>query len=180
MKTEEKIAVMQAFVEGKKIQQKFLHEDEWMDIDEPEWSWCDFEYRVKPEYILPKTWKEFCKIHKIKENEAYITVDSNIIEVCGYNHRFYTDDKNILPNKRLAEAMLALSQLLQLREFYNDGWVPDWTKAEDKYCIVVYNGNVVDSTTQRLQSVLTFKNKEIRDEFLNNFGELLETAKYLL
>lgn len=55
--TAEKIAVMQAEVEGKPIQRKWTHpgsrDCEWQDIAgvgaEPLWDWPNFDYRVKPE-----------------------------------------------------------------------------------------------------------------------------------
>lgn len=50
MTTEEKIAVMQAYVDGKKIQAKTFGADNWMDcIVEPSWNWVVYDYRVKPE-----------------------------------------------------------------------------------------------------------------------------------
>ena len=50
MTTEEKIAVMQAYVEGKKIQVRSCGYDLWRDcIYEPDWDWVSCDYRVKPE-----------------------------------------------------------------------------------------------------------------------------------
>lgn len=50
--TEDKIAVMQAYVEGKKIQSRccFPKEiDNWEDCCDPVWNWGQFDYRIKPE-----------------------------------------------------------------------------------------------------------------------------------
>ena len=41
------IKVMQAYVEGKQIQYK--DDEVWIDIDDPDWDWHNWEYRVKPE-----------------------------------------------------------------------------------------------------------------------------------
>lgn len=50
MKTiEEKIAVMQAFKEGKKIECKRVDRDDSWDEGIPSWNWYDFDYRVKVE-----------------------------------------------------------------------------------------------------------------------------------
>lgn len=51
MTTKEKIAVMQAYVEGKKVQIKtILGVDTWCNCYiEPDWNWHDNLYRVKPE-----------------------------------------------------------------------------------------------------------------------------------
>ena len=45
--TADYIKVMQAYVEGKQIQYK--DDEVWIDIDDPDWDWHNWEYRVKPE-----------------------------------------------------------------------------------------------------------------------------------
>jgi hypothetical protein len=52
MTTQEKIEVMQAYAEGRKIQMRpkeFKEWDDWGISEEPEWDWCLNEYRIKPE-----------------------------------------------------------------------------------------------------------------------------------
>ena len=44
--------VMRAFEQGRQIQEKCYYLTEWEDIDDPEWDWVGYEYRVKPK---PKT-----------------------------------------------------------------------------------------------------------------------------
>ena len=41
------IKVMQAYIEGKQIQYK--DDEVWIDIENPDWDWHNWEYRVKPE-----------------------------------------------------------------------------------------------------------------------------------
>lgn len=41
------IKVMQAYVEGKQIQYK--DDEVWIDIENPDWDWHNWEYRIKPE-----------------------------------------------------------------------------------------------------------------------------------
>ena len=45
--TEDCIKVMQEYVEGKQIQYK--DDEVWIDIDDPDWDWHNWEYRIKPE-----------------------------------------------------------------------------------------------------------------------------------
>ena len=45
--TEDCIKVMQAYVEGKQIQYK--DDEVWIDIENPDWDWHNWEYRIKPE-----------------------------------------------------------------------------------------------------------------------------------
>lgn len=51
MKTEQMIAVMQAFADGKEIQGRHktqMAEADWLNITAPVWDWAYCEYRVKP------------------------------------------------------------------------------------------------------------------------------------
>jgi len=54
MTTREKIAVMQAFEDGKKIEIRVIHSDNWIFCECPGWNWEYFNYRVKPEPAKPK------------------------------------------------------------------------------------------------------------------------------
>lgn len=76
--------------------------------------------------------------------------------------------------------MLALCQLIQLRDCYNDGWVPDWTRNDTKYTIHVTKNILVGGTNTFVSSILVFKTEEIRNKFLNNFKDLIKVAKPLL
>lgn len=46
--TKERIKIMQAYVDGKRIQYAEDDTDVWHNIDEPDW-YSDYEYRIKPE-----------------------------------------------------------------------------------------------------------------------------------
>ena len=50
MNTKEKIEVMQAFLDGKKIECKFTSAYTWSVMDgEPKWDWVANDYRIAPE-----------------------------------------------------------------------------------------------------------------------------------
>lgn len=132
---------------------------------------------------LPKTWEEFCKNYPIKETECYIDSFSNInsFEGSGHVRRDSNEDKNVFPNEKYAKAMFALCQLIQLRYCYNDGLEPDWKDdCQIKYSIYYSNDEINCGTACSCQEVLSFKTEELRDEFLNNFRELIQIAKPLL
>lgn len=134
--------------------------------------------QIKPH--LPKTWKEFCNTHSVKEEECWIKVNSSISSGL-IRDRIYENDKNLLPSKKYAEAMLALCQLIQLRDCYNDGWLPDWSSEyNDKWCIEVFRGRIDKATHSIAARFLAFKSDVLRDEFLENFRGLIEIAKPLL
>ena len=132
---------------------------------------------------IPKTWEEFCMNNDIKEGEFFIDQFSHVKEVYieHFTDRDEEVDKNILPSKELAEAMLALCQLIQLRDCYNDGWTPDWTNKNEHKHIILRCGNVLlEDLGWSISRVLAFKTEELRDQFLENFRDLIETAKPLL
>lgn len=85
-----------------------------------------------------------------------------------------------LPDDKTAEAFKALAELIWLRDYYNEGWKPDWTKATVKYCIEVYGKDLSIIDFQFKLKPMAFKSREIRDKFLEEQRELLEIAKPLL
>ena len=90
----------------------------------------------------------------------------------------YADEAYI--NEEYERAFEALKKLVILRDYYNEGWKPDWSDDEWKYFIEYYRGKLDVERTCGNGRVLAFKSKEIRDKFLEEQKELLETAKPLL
>lgn len=87
MTTREQIEVMQAFLEGKEIEQApQLDLSNWWTVAFPVWDWSHFEYRIKPEPPKPK-YRPFETIEEIldakrkhgelitsKDRSVYITI----------------------------------------------------------------------------------------------------------
>lgn len=67
----EKIAVMQAYADGKKIEIYSKRHKIWKDIEDPNWDWMNSEYRIKevPEY-RPYTFDELA--NAIAEKGGYV------------------------------------------------------------------------------------------------------------
>ena len=83
-------------------------------------------------------------------------------------------------NEEYERAFEALRKLTILRDFYNEGWKPDWNKCSTKYCIE-QEGLDISAINQIFNSrVMCFETGEIRDNFLEDQRELLEIAKPLL
>ena len=85
------------------------------------------------------------------------------------------------PSQELADASEALRRLLFLRDYYNEGWQPNWKKEREmKY--VIYNDSNKLATIQSytMSFILAFKEGNIRNKFLEEQKELLEIAKPLL
>lgn len=87
---------------------------------------------------------------------------------------YFTKDENY-------SAFEALRKLTILREYYNEGWQPDWKNDdENKYVILIENDKIKCEKNYSYKRVLAFKTSEIRDKFLEDQRELLEIAKPLL
>lgn len=123
---------------------------------------------------LPKRWGELKRIKGV-----YVDSDSRLCN-SGYGATYETS-KNIFPTIEEAEACVALAQLCQLRDRYNDGWKPDWdSMSETKYVLEISRNIVVKNFYGNRHKILAFKTEELRDKFLENFRDLIETAKPLL
>ena len=130
-------------------------------------------FRKVEEKDLPKSWEDLKFV-----NGFYVESNS---EVCDCIDQYTVgDNKNIFPTREEAEACVALAQLCQLRDAYNEGWKPDWEDDEDKFNIFYSKNKIVKGFGHVSSSFLAFKTKEIRDKFLVNFRYLIETAKPLL
>ena len=83
-------------------------------------------------------------------------------------------------NEEYERAFEALRKLTILRDFYNEGWKPDWEDEKNKFCIEVENGKPRLEIWRDRSRVLAFKSHEIAYNFLEDQRELLEIAKPLL
>ena len=128
---------------------------------------------IKPK--LPKKWENLGIVKGF-----YIESNSEISLTYGGATTF-GEYKNVLPTKELAEAMLAMCQLLYLRDIYNDGWVPNWKcDLTGKCAIINRESQLYIANSIIVSHPMIFKTSELRDEFLTNFRDLLEIAKPLL
>ena len=85
------------------------------------------------------------------------------------------------PSQDLANAAEALRRLLFLRDYYNEGWQPDWNNRQrDKFGIMVDKNMLCKESFQSNNKPLAFKSREVLDRFFKEQRELLEIAKPLL
>ena len=130
---------------------------------------------------LPKTWKEFCENYKLNKDEFFIDSGSEICKSPYDNSRDKDSDANVLPSKQAAEAHLALMQLHQLRDCYNDNWHCDWNNEYKKNAVIIRShGELKIRAEWAITTFLTFKSIEIAREFLTNFRELIGQAGDLI
>lgn len=127
----------------------------------------------KEERKLPKKWED---LYEVKG--WFVDFHSDV--VTSGSMRTADSVKNRFPTKEEAKACIALAQLCQLRDRYNDGWKPDWKDSTEKYVIYFHADEIYSGDSYGAQDVLYFKTEELRNEFLENFRGLIETAKPLL
>ena len=125
----------------------------------------------KIESKLPKSWRELNRV------KGYYTNSDSYVK--PFTASISSNTKNIFPTKEQAEASIALAQLLQLREVYRNGWKPDWTDDNCKYSIRLIKNEWVENWYTESNHIFSFQTKEIKDQFITNFKDLLEQVKPL-
>lgn len=122
---------------------------------------------------FPKTWEDLKNI-----SGFFVSETCEIEREVGA--KTYHTNKNLFATREQADASLALAQLSQLREVYRQGWKPDWNDRNTKWCIHLDNDKVVVGLWYTTHKFLAFQSKEIAQEFLDNFGVLILSAKPLM
>lgn len=127
----------------------------------------------KVENELPKSWEDLYEV-----GGWFVDFQSKV--VTSGSMRTADSVKNRFPTIEEAEACLALAQLCQLRDIYNAGWKPDYKDNNVKYLLYYWGDTITKSHTTGASNLLVFKTVELRDKFLENYKDLIETAKPLL
>ena len=129
---------------------------------------------------LPSSWEEYCKINPYldKNKDVFILANGQITplsyETCKKGN------PGAIPSKERAEQFLILNKLLQIRDYYNQGWKPDWDDCTDKYVIWSFENELHLDVSTYASSLFAFKSKEVRDTFFENFENDLEKVKEFL
>jgi hypothetical protein len=149
-------------------------------IDEEKSTIYNIVFKKKNE--LPATWEEFCEQNPSTKGEYFIAVTSDVVKYISNSIPFRDKDydKLLLSTKEDAEAHLALMQLHRLRNVYRQGWIPDYSDKKDKYSIVFVNNIPIIGACVTSHHFLTFQCFKIAEQFLENFKDLINTAKELI
>ena len=143
------------------------------EIDQDKSTFTNIVFRPIKEKELPKTLGE---LETVKG--WYVNTASDAIRSTESAANFI--NRNIFVTKEQAEAAVALAQLSQLRQIYRQGWKPDWKDNSLKYVINKCKGEVTGDVYHYMNHFLAFQSGEVRDKFLHNFKDLIETASPLL
>jgi hypothetical protein len=129
------------------------------------------------ERLLPKSWEEFCEIIGIigKNTFGYDSQTNFDSHTLKKDYTKFWGPLQIVPKK-----YVALRKLELLRDYYNDGWKPDWGKSNYKYCITLNDGFIDTNENISIVRFLSFETCKLRSEFLENFKDLIEQAEDLI
>ena len=123
---------------------------------------------------LPRNWEEFATNHA--RMGYYISADGKPL-MCASSGKL--SSPHVCPSQKSAEAHLALIQLEQLRNCWWNGWKPIWDISE-KWCIRLWGNELCIGITTNISRFLTFPTKEMAEEFLKCFRDLIEKAGDLI
>lgn len=132
---------------------------------------------------LPTSWEEFCTTYNDIKGDYYVDTYSEIKNITGTCCRSLIHDKNLLETQEDAEAILALIQLKRLRDAWwkTLNYKPNWTsKIEEKYCIVIYENDIIFETRKFNHEFLAFPTQESCKQFFEYFQDLIRKAKPFL
>ena len=143
---------------------------EGYEVDKEKSTFSEIIFK-KIEPNLPMSWEELgvVKGYFIYQNNVHSVIDKAIDR-----------NRNVFPTKEEAKAMLAMAQLCQLRDRWNDGWKPDWKDNAVKSCIVSFKNILYKDGYYSTSTPMAFKTRELRDKFMETFKDLLEEAKPFL
>lgn len=145
---------------------------EGMMVDEEKSTFTRIILKQKPQKIQ---WEDFGQV------KGYF-VNSDSHHTYYVHSKAHQNNKNTWPTEQEAKASVALSQLCQWRDKYNEGWSPDFTNLMNSCYIIYHNGSsfIRSSSTLTFPTIFRFKDAATRDKFYEDFKDLLEEAKPLL
>ena len=123
-------------------------------------------------------------VKKKTKKESEISFPKTYLDCCNTVHytHYYPDIKT--HTIKYDDMLGSLYKLIICRDVYwfmSDDWKPDYTNVtEKKYSIWVDCGEIKKGVFTTTQMVLAFPTEEIRDEFYENFKDLIEECKELL
>jgi len=139
---------------------------------------------IKSRY--PESWEEYC----LNQKECYHTMSNYSIQSLRSAGLLNEADKDSYPTRELADASIALCQLLHLKSAWihqwsvDNGLKKDWKydpTSDLKYYSITDTITGVDVVAFiRYPRVLSFPTLELAEKFYNTFSKLIEQAKELI
>ena len=137
----------------------------------------------KKKNTKPRSWKEYYEQQIANKKHGYYIDDEDCSSVSVVWNELAEVNKwkNVLPSEELAEAFLAMMQLMSLRQAWIGDWEPDWKdETRVKFIIICLENQVLFQNTYITSRGLSFPTSEMAEDFMNTFKDLLEIAKPLI
>lgn len=156
-------------------------EQKELKINIPEGFEIDKENSTFEKIIFKKTKKKLpCSWEELEQIEGYYITSYSCSSI-RLKENCNSHNKNVFPTLEESEAVLAMAQLCQLRDAWNEGWKPNWNDYNEiKYVIIPRNNVISTATYSNINTWLCFKTPQLRDDFLNTFLSLIKQAKTFL
>lgn len=128
---------------------------------------------------LPEGWE----VDKVENGEIYLKETKKRLPNTWEEYEaMYDKGEYRSKSYKYVDAFSALHKLIQLRDCYRQGWLP--LPKEEKIYAVCWDHErdyiVSDTFYSYYNRVLSFQTEEIRDQFIENFRDLIELAKELI
>ena len=128
------------------------------------------EYYAVKRSPYPKTYEECCSILPV--------LFTGVVK--GYNSDKLYNFQKLLICYDAYRKVAGMKMKLGTAGDY-DSWEPDWKNyTEYKYCIYISKDKIETGVFHHDNKILAFPSQEICDEFLKNFGYIIEECKELL
>ena len=160
-----------------------------LKITIPEGQEIDWQESAKQEKIVfkkkedtkPRSWEEYCKLQASKHAKGYFTDRNAYITETNWatmaNPLMW---RSMFPSKELCNASRAMAQLMSLRQSWIENWEPDWSDDCLKHCIIYFCNKIDIDTHCSIGCPLSFPTREMAEDFITCFKDLLEIAKPLI
>ena len=146
---------------------KINNKEYFFDIEK-----AKFQGLLKEKTNRLRSWKEFEKQNTPRTGTYCDASQFNLGDRLSFS---------VLSSSDEAKAFCALGKLIQLRDAWIGEWRPDWENDEQpKYVIHYYVGEIIKERLMYTSCILSFPTKEMRDDFLFTFPDLIEQAKMFL
>ena len=156
-----------------------------LKITIPKGQEIDWQESAKQEKIVfkkkdtkPRNWNEYLKQYK---NVSCYELGFDVSGGYWSKSTIYENGYCPVPTKELAEAFLAMMQLMSLRQEWIGDWKPDWSCGySSNYCIIGAGDDFEVCNLSKCRYALSFPTQEMAVDFMNCFKDLLEVAKPLI
>ena len=153
-------------------------------INIPEGFEVDKEQSTKRQIVLKKieskrvrSWQEYSEIMSGKDSYYFNEIVGKICSA-KFKEDFILSE---FVDKEDVEALVAFCKLRKMRKQWIGEWEPDWMNEDQtKFTIISAKNKIDDSISDFINSPMSFPTKEMCNEFIVTFKDLLEIAKSLL